>query len=269
MTSGSTPGFPQRNGFALQRDLDSPALQDLLQLCLHENEAFGGGASLDWSRQWEYPWVLGNLPLDGGGRRLLDAGSGYRFFTPMLAKRGFEVDACDLDPGIGPRLDEVAARDDLPIEFTSQDLTKMGYADASFDYICCVSVLEHAADPEGIAAEFHRCLKPGGTLLLTFDVSIRGDRHIPVPRARDLVGRLFELFTPRFPFAGRDWLEDASVLAESDEALRTTWFRRHRPELLPWRFLSRAFLQNLLRGRVGRPFFDLSVVGLVLDRPDA
>jgi len=46
--------------------------------------------------------------------------------------------------------------------------------------------------------------------------------------------------------------------------LRTDWFRRHRPELLPWRFISRASLKNLLRGKLGRPFFDLAVVGLVL-----
>ena len=37
-------------------------------------------------------------------------------------------------------------------------------------------------------------------------------------------------------------------------------------QALPWRFLSRAGLRNLLRGRVGRQFFDLAVVGLVLRR---
>ena len=254
--------FPNRNGFALHEDLNDPKLLHYLRLCVQENEGFSGEARLGWSRQWKYPFVLGNLPDDGAGRRILDAGSGYRFFAPLLARRGFEVDACDLDASIGPKYDEIAARDDLAIEFAHQDMSKLTYADDSFDFICCISVLEHSRDPAGIVREYRRCLRPGGTLLLTFDVSVRGDRDIPVGAARDLVDLLEEEFTPATPFAGREYFDEA-VLARADEVLRTEWFRRYRPGLLPWRILSRASLTNLLRGRIGRPFFDLAVVGLV------
>jgi SAM-dependent methyltransferase len=257
--------FPHRNGFALRGDLRNPRLRRLLRLCLQESESFGGPARLGWSRQWEYPYVLGNLPEDGTGKRILDAGCGYRFFAPMLARRGFEVDACDFDASIGPKYDEIAAQYDLAIGFTQQDLSKMTYADETFDYASCISVLEHVRDRAEIVREFRRCLKPGGTLLLTFDVSVRGDREIPVEGAKDLIELLEEEFTPATPFVGREYLDEA-VLSSADDVLRTEWFRRHRPELLPWRFISRASLANMLRGRFGRPFFHLAVAGLALQK---
>jgi SAM-dependent methyltransferase len=207
--------------------------------------------------------VLANLPSNGAGRRLLDAGSGFRFFTALLAQRGFDVEACDQDASIGPRLDEVAARDDLSIDFTTQDLTQLRYPDASFDHICCVSVLEHTRDPAAIAREFQRCLKPGGSLLLTFDVSAAGDRDIPLVRVRELLDVLEGLFEPLHPFYGKQWL-DESALESATELLRTTWFRKHQPERLPWRFVSRAYLHGLLRGRLRRPFFDLTVIAMAL-----
>jgi SAM-dependent methyltransferase len=262
MESGANE-FPHRNGFALHADLQHPVLKRTLHQCLNENEEFSGESRFGWSRQWEYPFVLANLPAEGFGRRLLDAGSGYRFFAPMLARRGFEVEACDLDASIGPKYDEIAARYDVAIEFTQQNLSKLTYADESFDFICCISVLEHTRERDSIVREFRRCLKTGGELLLTFDVSVSGDREISLAAAKDLVRLLESEFEPAAPFSGGTYF-DAAALAESEEVLRTRWFRTYHPELLPWRFLSRAGLRNLLRGRIGRPFFDLTVVGLVL-----
>ena len=264
MASGA-PEFPHRNGFALHEDLGNPRLCQIVRSCAQEKEGLSGESSFEWSRQWEYPYVLANLPAEGAGRRILDAGSGYRFFAPMLARRGFEVDACDLDASIGPKYDEIAAQHDLAIEFTQQELSKMTYPDASFDYICCISVLEHARDRAEIVREFRRCLKAGGSLLLTFDVSVRGDRDIPIEVAKDLIDFLEEEFVPDTPFVARRYL-DPATLSQADEVLRTEWFRRYQPELLPWRFFSRAGVSNLLRGKLGRPFFDLAVIGLVLHK---
>jgi SAM-dependent methyltransferase len=255
--------FPHRNGFALHEDLGNPRQRQLLRLCLREDESFGGEGRFNWSRQWEYPYVLGNLPEDGTGKRILDAGCGYRFLAPMLARRGFEVDACGFDASVGPKYDEIAARYDVAIEFTHQHLAKMTYADETFDYISCISVLEHERDRAGIVREFRRCLRPGGSLLLTFDVSVRGDREIPIEGAESLVGLIEEEFTPATPFVGGRYFDEV-VLSRADEVLRTEWFRRNRPELLPWGFISRASLKNMLRGKFSRPFFDLAIVGLVV-----
>ena len=259
----SAPSFPHRNGFAMHADLANPRLRELRALCLREQEAFGEEPHLDWSRQWEYPFVLANLPEDGAGSKILDAGCGYRFFAPLLARREFEVSACDLDASIGPRYDVLRARHGLAIEFECQDLAKMTYSDEAFEHICCISVLEHAPDSAAIAREFRRCLKPGGSLLLTFDVSAAGDRDISIAGAIELLDLLDAEFVPATPFSGEEYLDEAR-LSRADEVLRTPWFRRHQPEQLPWRFVSRSSLKNMLKGRFGRPFYDLAVIGLVL-----
>ena len=255
--------FWERNGFARLDDLQSPRLREVRATCLREQRSLSGQVSLDWSRQWEYPFVLANLPEAGRGARLLDAGSGFRFFTPLTAERGFRVDACDLDERIGPQLDALAQARGLDIAFSTQDLEHLSYADDSFDHIACISVLEHTESPTAVIAEFTRCLRPGGSLILTFDVSLDGDRVIPLPKARELIEALESQLEPRTPF-DREWLLDDGALAESDDVLRTAWFREHEPGLLPWGWISRAALQHWSRGRWGRPFFDLAVVGMVL-----
>lgn len=259
-------GFPAVNGFALRADLERPELREELALCREASRAFSGSAQLGWSRQWEYPYALANLPADGRGLRLLDAGCGWRFFTPLLARRGFDVDACDLDGRIGARLAALARGEGLALRFSREDLSRLRYPDDAFDFACCISVLEHLRDPGRVVEELRRCLRPGGALILTFDVSVAGDRDVPVARAAALIEQLERRFAPRHAFRGRELLR-ADALAASSDVLRSAQFRRAQPELLPWRFVSRAGLRNLLRGRLGRPFFDLAVVGLVLEKP--
>jgi len=263
--------FCERGGFARLADLEDPDLVLLLEECRRESMAFTGSTHLDWSRQWEYPWVLGQLEAVAPGARVLDAGSGYRFFTPLLARKGFEVLACDRDATIGPRLDEIAAHEELAIDFEPQNLESLGYPDEHVQSIVSVSVLEHTSDPKRVLTEFHRCLVPGGLLLLTFDLSVDGRRDIPLPAAVELIQEAERLFDAPQPFWGREYLSEKPIAgAGPDELLRTTWFREHQPELLPWRFLSRAWLKSALRLRLGRPFFDLCVIGLALQkRPDA
>ena len=43
----------------------------------------------------------------------------------------------------------------------------MTFADASFDAVLCIEVLEHVADPFAAARELARVLRPDGRLLLT------------------------------------------------------------------------------------------------------
>ena len=47
------------------------------------------------------------------------------------------------------------------------DLLHLPYEDNSVDGIVCVSVLEHVFEISEAINEMHRCLKPGGTLLVT------------------------------------------------------------------------------------------------------
>jgi 2-polyprenyl-3-methyl-5-hydroxy-6-metoxy-1,4-benzoquinol methylase len=48
-----------------------------------------------------------------------------------------------------------------------EDVTHLTFQDASFDVIGSFDVLEHVPDFRRALTEFHRCLKPGGSLLLT------------------------------------------------------------------------------------------------------
>lgn len=255
--------FPGRNGFARRRDLDHPVLRQYLDECLEENRRFCGESALGWSRQWEYPYLLAHLPDPKREFRILDAGSGWRFFAPALARKGFDVTACDVDRSLNRRYAELARNESLALRFDVADLGALRYSDESFDLICCVSVLEHTRDHSRIVGELARCLLPGGTLLVTFDVSVRGDREIPVAGARELIDTLESVLEPIYAFEDRSLLDEAAIEASTD-LLRTERFRREQPELLPWSVLSRAGLRNLIQGRLGRPFFDLAVVGMAL-----
>jgi SAM-dependent methyltransferase len=257
--------FSRRNGFARQADLDDPSLRSWCERCRGEIALLGATGDLGWSRRWEYPFVLSNVPRDGAGRRILDAGSGRTFLPLMLAKMGYSVEAVDRTRSTGPRLRRAARRQGVSIDFSVQDLERSSLDDASMDVIVCVSVLEHTDDPCKVIVEFDRVLRPGGRLVVTFDVSVDGRRRIDVATTRTLVALVERTFGPPREFADHDLL-DEDRLREARGLLRTRSVLRDQPELLPWSRLSRAGLSSLLRGSLGRPFFDLTVIGLVIDK---
>lgn len=261
------PPFPHRNGFARLADLEEEALRRARRRCEREERALGGSPRLGWSRQWEYPYVLANLPQNAGGSKLLDAGSGFRAFTLALAAAGFQVTACDLSATAGRRLLRAARRRGLDVDFRRTDLERLSFPAARFDVVTCVSVLEHTAEPRRVLAELHRVLRPGGRLLLTFDVSVDGRRPLSVRDTRRLLRDAEELFAAGHPFVDRELL-DEKALAAAPELLRTAWFRARDPGSLPWSRLSRTAVRELLAGRFRRPFFDLAVIGWTLTKVD-
>lgn len=85
--------------------------------------------------------------------RCLDAGAGRMAFALMARSRA-DVYLC-MDIQIRPGLELAGSVLDIPLQ------------NESLDSILCLQVLEHVPDPERALREFHRCLKPGGTLLLS------------------------------------------------------------------------------------------------------
>jgi SAM-dependent methyltransferase len=97
------------------------------------------------------------------GARVVDVGGGPGFFADAFARRGATYFPVDADAGEmrlhgrapGPRTVQ-ASGDALP------------FADGSFDIAYSSNVLEHVADPWGMADEMVRVVQPGGTVLISY-----------------------------------------------------------------------------------------------------
>ncbi len=122
-------------------------------------------------RMTEYGFALMHLPPSGG--RVLDIGSRNSRFPGVLADKGFHV-TC-LEPDLS-----ASESQDARIALVHGDARESGLPDGQFDFITCISTLEHIGlpgrygitedDPNGDAKamkEMCRLLKPGGRLILT------------------------------------------------------------------------------------------------------
>lgn len=79
----------------------------------------------------------------------------------------------------------------------NEDLTSLTFADARFDAILSFDVLEHVPDTSAALREMHRCLKPGGTLLL--GVPFVASSQKTLVRARRLEdGRIEHMLPPEY-----------------------------------------------------------------------
>ncbi len=107
----------------------------------------------------------------GSARRVLDVGAGQghfgRTWAPHLAP-GFELVGVDREPSWVARAqswsDEFRARRGLDgsFRYVEGDATALPFGDASFDAVCCQTLLIHVADPSVVVAEMLRVVRPGG-----------------------------------------------------------------------------------------------------------
>lgn len=189
-----------------------------------------------WSRQWEYPYVFSSLEssvISAQTLRILDAGSGITFF-PYYVKEKFEpaeVYCCDSDQSLTALYRTINDGVSTGVAFSNADMRKTPYEDDWFDAVYCISVLEHTIDFEEIIDDFHRVLKPGGRLIVTFDISLDGTRDISPERAAKLLYALNKKFD----------MDDGpgSRLATDilDPAIFTTMSaNRMDASLLPWKY---------------------------------
>jgi SAM-dependent methyltransferase len=156
-----------------------------------------------WSRIWEYPYVLHHLRTWRSRRtaegpvKVMDFGSGVTFFPFALVAEGFDVTAVDIDPVAERdfnRANHAVTRGPGRAQFVTASPERVPLSDASVDGIYSVSVLEHVPDPARTLSDLARLLVPGGLLLVTIDLCIRGDAEIqPGPFDR-LMGCLDERF---------------------------------------------------------------------------
>lgn len=107
-------------------------------------------------QRWDiYDGVLKRLT--GPDARWLDAGCGKNIAV--------EEFPCALNVGLDRyRHPEVLSK--TPVHFVMGDLESLPFRDGAFTLVSLNTVAEHIADPEGVFAEIHRVLTPGGHVLI-------------------------------------------------------------------------------------------------------
>ncbi|HEX5445189.1 MAG TPA: class I SAM-dependent methyltransferase [Pirellulales bacterium] len=102
-----------------------------------------------------------------GARAILDVGSGAGQIAKHLLKyadHDARITCCDLSPEMLRRARN-RLKNPLP-SHVAADLSRLPFADESFDCITCGYVLEHLPDARLGLAELSRVMRPGGRMLL-------------------------------------------------------------------------------------------------------
>ncbi len=102
--------------------------------------------------------LLANTPAQG--KTLLDVSCKEGDVLRALAPRGFTLRGTNFEPE-GPSIDSI------PVDYGVDLRRPLSYADASFDVVLLVEVIEHLENHRIAIGELARILKPGGVLILT------------------------------------------------------------------------------------------------------
>jgi SAM-dependent methyltransferase len=122
--------------------------------------------------------------LDRGYERSLEIGAGTGYFSLNLLQAGIVGDATctDISPGMVATLAGNAERLGLDVKAARADAESLPFAGESFDLVLGHAVLHHLPDLRRAFAEFHRVLRPGGTIAFAGEPSRIGDRIASVPK---------------------------------------------------------------------------------------
>jgi ubiquinone/menaquinone biosynthesis C-methylase UbiE len=102
--------------------------------------------------------------------KVLDAPAGTGVLSRFLRETGYDVHCCDIDPGN-------FQAEGFPFE--RADLNRaLPYPDASFDAAVCANGLHRLFHPAGALREFHRVVRPGGSLHVTVNHYASLDRRL-------------------------------------------------------------------------------------------
>lgn len=205
-----------------------------------------------WSRQWEYPYVLLSITEYAALRRstgtsikVLDAGSGITFFPYYLMRSvpDLDITCCDSDGSLAALFDRVNRSMDSArrVNFIEADMHVLPFDDQSIDMIYCISVLEHTRNYTHILDEFHRVLRPSGCLVLSFDVGLDGVSEIAPPAAMRLLGEVTQRFL------GMHGCPE--IKTEKEDMLTSKQAIQGDNRLSPWKFPRLALIKAALRAR--------------------
>ena len=206
-----------------------------------------------WSRRWEYPFVIQKVldfahTQDGRPLKMLDGGSGVTYVPYYLCDEvpNLSVICCDTNTSYDPMFKAINANlGHDRVTFQEAMLQKLPYTDGGLDIVACISVLEHTDNYEQIINEFARVLRPGGLLVLTFDLSLDGKFTLSRETAATLLKSVEKHFEPQQDLA---LAAELGKMDDKRQILNTEHVRETSPDLLPWRFPLLKGVHDLLHG---------------------
>src|SRR3954451_4302689 len=121
--------------------------------------------------------ALGGIPAEPFGDAL-EIGAGTGYFSLNLLQLGVieRATATDISPGMLATLQQSAAALGLEVTTGATDAELLPFADQSFDLVFGHAILHHIPDLEQSFTEFHRVLRPGGTIAFCGEPSRYGER---------------------------------------------------------------------------------------------
>src|SRR4029077_5216068 len=93
-----------------------------------------------------------------------------------------EATCTDISPGMLETLRGNTERLGLDVETVATDAEQLPFEDAAFDLVLGHAILHHIPDLSKAFAEFHRVLRPGGTVVFAGEPSRYGDRIARIPK---------------------------------------------------------------------------------------
>jgi 2-polyprenyl-3-methyl-5-hydroxy-6-metoxy-1,4-benzoquinol methylase len=138
------------------------------------------------------------------GEVILDAGCGTGSLSVRIAARCREVRAIDIAGNAFAPAHRAVAN----VHFRKMNVEALDFPAGTFDAIVSVETLEHLINPAVALAEFHRVLKPGGRLVLTYPTVNRTamgalQRRLGIGRHLDISEHLNEWNYAEVVAAGR------------------------------------------------------------------
>lgn len=117
------------------------------------------GYSFKPGRYSSHSVLLGALPEQGGGHRLLDVGCAGGYLSEILAQRGYRVTGLDRP---GTSISGFPANVRLVEADLEEGLPKL---DGRFMYAVCADILEHLRNPGRLLRDVREYLEPNGRLV--------------------------------------------------------------------------------------------------------